>query len=79
MGKHERTCFTRPPAKIPEEIRIYGENIRRVKSWDEFVQRVAPNDEIQYDMESGIDSMYPKLLGGDDTRDEGIFIIKIVC
>ena len=67
MGKHEKTC-TRPPAKIPEEIKNYGESIRKVKSWDEFVRQVAPDGEIQYDMASNIDSMYPKLLGDDTQR-----------
>jgi len=67
MGKHERTC-SRPPAKISEEIKTHGEDIRKAKSWDQFVQQIAPDGEIQYDMASNIDSMYPKLLGNDSQR-----------
>ena len=80
MNKHKQTAgCTRPPAEIREEIKIHGRNIHDVRSWDELERQVAPNGEIQYDMVNNIDSMHPKFLGGDDTRDEGILIIKIVC
>lgn len=76
MGKHEKTC-TRPLAKIPEEIKNYGESIRKVKTWDEFVRQVAPDGEIQYDMASNIDSMYPNSWAATTPEMRGSLLLRL--
>ncbi|PWW73270.1 hypothetical protein C7212DRAFT_365796 [Tuber magnatum] len=55
MGKHKQARGCTPPTKIRDEISVHGENIRKVKSWDDLERQVAPNGKIQYDIASGID------------------------
>ncbi|KAG0136926.1 hypothetical protein HOY82DRAFT_478216 [Tuber indicum] len=57
MGKHMRTASCAPPVKIRDEVAAHGEDVRKVKSWDDLRRQVAPNGKIQYDMASNIDNL----------------------
>ncbi|CUS10136.1 unnamed protein product [Tuber aestivum] len=65
MGKHLRTAGCTPPAKIREEIVAHGDSVRRVKSWDDLKEQVAPNGKIKYDMASDIDNLARQPVGED--------------
>ena len=57
MGKDFQGSCT-SPAKMRDKIFAHGENVRRVRTWDDFRREVAPNDKILYDMASNIDRAY---------------------
>ena len=78
MGKHLNDSCT-SQAKISEEISAQGENVGKVRTWDDTNHKPRPNNKVTDDMATNIDCMYQNSEVVMISQYQRISQVKIIC